>query len=264
MHTRWKLFVLGLCAVFAACGTLQSLRGGSANAIRVGTSGTYPPFSFADNGRLEGIEVDFARALANEIGRAVEVVQVPFPDLVGELTAGKIDIIMAGMSITPRRAELVNFTAPYLEVGQMALVRKEDDLRLAGHDWTRIEGLRVGFERATTGAKYVQAELKHVLPVEFANKEDGLTALKQRKIDVFVHDAPFVWLVVGSPHDPNAELAGRFTPLTDEQLAWAVRKGDGELLDQLNSVVARWRENGAIDAVLDKWIRVRKVTLPIP
>lgn len=264
MRTRWMLVGLSLCAVLAACGTLRSIGGGSKNTIRVGTSGTYPPFSTADKGRLEGIEVDFARALANEIGSAVEVVQVPFPDLVGELTAGRIDIIMAGMSITPRRAELVNFTEPYLQVGQMALVRKEDDLRLAGQDWTRIEGLRVGFERATTGAKYVQAELHRSTPVEFANKEDGLAALKHRKIDVFVHDAPFVWLVVGSPHDPNAELAGRFTPLTDEKLAWAVRKGDGELLDQLNSVVARWRENGTIDSVLDNWIRVRKVTLPIP
>lgn len=264
MRTRWMLVGVSLCAVLAGCGTLRSIGAGSTNTIRVGTSGTYPPFSTADNGRLEGIEVDFARALANEIGSAVEVVQVPFPDLVGELNAGRIDIIMAGMSVTPRRAALVNFTAPYLQVGQMALVRKEDDLRLAGEDWTRIEGLRVGFERATTGAKYVQAELHRAVPVEFADKEDGLAALKQRKIDVFVHDAPFVWLVVGSPHNPNAELAGRFTPLTDEKLAWAVRKEDSELLEQLNAVVARWRENGAIDSVLDKWIRVRKVTLPIP
>ncbi len=264
MRTCWKLVGLGLCAFLSACATLQSLGGGEAKTLRVGSSGSYPPFSFAENGRLEGIEIDFARALANEMGRTVEIVQVPFPDLIGELNAGRIDVIMTGMSITKRRSGLVSFTTPYLETGQMALVRKKEIFRFAGLDWTRIEGLRVGFERATTGSKYVMANLPHDTPVEFAKKEDGLQALKDGKIDVFVHDAPFVWQVVGSPQDPNTQVSGRFTPLTDEKLAWAVRKDDRELLAELDAVVARWRDSGEIEAVLDKWIRVRKVTLPIP
>lgn len=256
--------VVLLAGVLAACGAMQGLRGGNSNVVRVGSSGSYPPFTFTNEGKLEGIEVDFARALANELGRSVEVVQVPFPDLIGELNAGRIDIIMSGMSITTRRSALVAFTAPYLEVGQMALIRASESYRYAGQDWTTMPGLRVGFERATTGSKFVQTNLPDVTPVEFANKEDGLQALKNKTIDVFVHDAPFVWGVVGSPQDPNAEIAGRFTPLTDEKLAWAVRSDDVELLAQLNAVVASWRDNGSIDMVLDKWIRVRRVTLPVP
>lgn len=257
--------VLVLSSVLAACAAWQSVSGGNNNkVVRVGSSGTYPPFTFTTDGRLDGIEVDFARALANEIGRSVEVVQVAFPDLIGELNAGRIDIIMSGMSVTPRRSGLVSFTEPYIEVGQMALVRAADLYRFAGQDWTEMPGLRVGFERATTGSKFVQNELKDKVPVEFANKEDGLDALKDNLIDVFVHDAPFVWLVVGSPQHPNKEIAGRFTPLTDEKVAWAVRKGDDELLAQLNSVLDRWRDNGTVDSVLDKWIRVRRVTLPVP
>jgi ABC-type amino acid transport substrate-binding protein len=255
--------LLCLSLFLAACGAL-SLGGGDPATLRVGSSGTYPPFTFADAGILKGVEIDFARSLANEIGRPVEIVQVPFPDLIGELNAGRIDVVMSGMSMTPRRQELVSFTNHYLAVGQMALVRKEDDARFAGKDWTRIEGLSVGFERATTGAKYVLGTLKNIKPVEFASKEDGLRALKEDKIDVFVHDAPFVWLVAGSPHAPNEEVVGRFTPLTDEKLAWAVRKGDDDLLEDLNAVVARWHDSGEIDAVLDRWIKVRKVTRPVP
>lgn len=263
MRIHWKLIGVGLCAALAGCTALQSQRGDT-EVVRVGSSGSYPPFTSAENGRLEGIEVDFARALANEIGRSVEIVQVPFPDLIGELNVGRIDIIMTGMSITRRRAELVSFTKPYLEVGQMALIRSAEAYRFAGRDWTTMSGLRVGFERATTGSKFVQNKVPEMVPVEFAHKEDGVQALKDGAIDVFVHDAPFVWRVVGSPQDPNREVSGRFTPLTDEKLAWAVRKGDEDLLAQLDAVVARWRDNGTIDMVLDKWIRVRKVTLPVP
>src|SRR5690606_24540440 len=117
---------LGLLLTLGACGTL-SMNGNGPKPLRVGSSGTYPPFTFAEAGILKGIEIDFARALANEIGRPVAIVQVPFPDLIGELNAGRIDVAMPGMSITPRREALVSFTTPYLEVGQMALVRTEDD-----------------------------------------------------------------------------------------------------------------------------------------
>ncbi len=263
MRGCWKTLCLGLILTLGGCGAM-SMGGNGSKALRVGSSGTYPPFTFAEAGILKGIEIDFARALANEIGRPVEIVQVPFPDLIGELNAGRIDVAMSGMSITPRREGLVSFTLPYLEVGQMALVRKEDDARFAGKDWTKMEGLTVGFERATTGAKFVHDNLQKMKPVEFANKEDGLRALQQDKIDVFVHDAPFVWMVSGSPHAPNEEVTGRFTLLTDEKLAWAVRKNDDDLLDELNAVVKRWRDSGEIDSVLDRWIKSRKVTRPVP
>lgn len=259
-----SVLVVALLATVSACATLKSWTGGDQEKLRVGTSGSYPPFTFSEGRRLKGIEVDFAKALTNEIGRPVEVFEVPFPNLIGELNAGRIDVIMTGMSVTPRRRELVRFVEPYLEVGQMALIRKSDENNFAGEDWTRMRGLRVGFERGTTGSKYVLGKLKQMEPVEFARKEDGIAALKQGKIDLFVHDAPFVWQVVGSPQNPNEELAGRFQLLTDEKLAWAVRKDDSELLAQLNAVVERWKNSGALDSVLDKWIRVRKVSRPVP
>ncbi len=265
MRAFWKIaLVVSLLLAVGACGALKRLSGGDSNTLRVGTSGTYPPFSFSEGRRLRGIEVDFAKALANEIGRPVEVFEVPFPNLIGELNAGRIDIIMSGMSITPRRNDLVRFVEPYLEVGQMALVRKSDEGNFAGEDWTRMRGLRVGFERGTTGSKYALNKLKQMKPVEFARKEDALRALKDGKIDILIHDAPYVWNVTGSPQAPNEEVAGRFQLLTDEKLAWAVRQDDTDLATKLNGVVARWRDSGAIDAVLDTWIKVRKISRPVP
>jgi len=261
-----KLGGILLLATVAGCGFLKSLWGPerSENALRVGSTGDYPPFTFARRGTLEGIEIDFAHALAQELGRSVEIFRIPLPDLIGALNAGRIDVIMTGMSITSSRSQLVDFADPYLEAGQMALVRRADEEKFLGRDWTSIDGLRVGFERTTTGAKFVRSKLKNMKPVEFASKEDGLAALKDGKIDVFVHDAPFVWMMSGSPHDPNEELLGRYTLLTDEKLAWAVRKDDDDLEARLNGIVSRWKESGRIDEILDRWIKVRKVSLPIP
>ncbi len=264
MRLRWS--VIGICLLWAlsGCSVLQNLSGGGGDALRVGTSGTYPPFTFRETATTKGIEIDFARAIAKELGRPVKIVVVPFPDLIGELNAGRIDVIMTGMSVTKERSALVSFATPYLEVGQMALVRMQDDSRLEGTSWRSQKGVRVGFERATTGAAYVKEKLRKVQPVEFSNKADALTALRSGKIDVLVHDAPFVWRTVGSPQAPDQELSGRFTLLTDEKIAWAVRKGDFDLLVSLNGVLSRWRNTGETTAVLDRWIKVRRISRPIP
>ncbi len=248
-----------LSLVVAGCSALQSRMAGS-NALRVGTSGSYPPFSVKQGGSLQGIEIDYAQALGQELGRPARIVQVPFPDLIGELNAGRIDIIMAGMSRTSERAALVSFAEPYLRVGQMLLLRKDDDAKLAGIGWLHDAGVRIGFERATTGADFVKQRLTRCKPVEYANKEDALAALRANKIDALIHDAPFIWNVTGSPQQPNQELVGRFVPLTKESLAWAVRKDDYDLLAKVNGVIARWKDSGKLAEVLDHWIKVRKVT----
>jgi ABC-type amino acid transport substrate-binding protein len=231
--------------------------------LRVGTTGTYPPFTFEKDGQLQGIEIDFANALAKQLGRKLELVKVPLPDLIGQANAGRIDVIMAGLSVTPARAERIAFATPYLQVGQMALVRKKDSLRFRGRDSIDAEGVRVGVERGTTGSKFARRELKKAQIVEFASKEDGVAALRAGKVDVFIHDAPFVWRITGSPQNPDEELAGIYTPLTDEHLAWAVRKGETQLLSRLDDTIAEWKKNGQIDAILDKWIKVRKISIPV-
>lgn len=262
---RGVLFVLGTMLVVLG-GTLGFSVPASATdeVLRVGTTGTYPPFTFKKDGELQGVEIDFARALARKLGRKLELAQVALPDLIGEANAGRIDVIMSGVSITKERAERIAFTKPYLQVGQMMLVRDKDVLRFRDRESIDADGARIGVERATTGSKFAHQELRNAEIVEFASKEDGLAALRADEVDVFIHDAPFVWLVTGSPQNPNEQLAGVYTPLTDEHLAWAVRKRDTQLLARLDEIVAEWKTNGKIRAVLDKWIKVRKISIPVP
>jgi len=261
---RFGSCLLALAPILAGCSLMGApSQPAGAPVLRVGTSATYPPFTFSENGQPVGVEIDFAGALGAALGRRVEISVIPFPDLIGALNADRIDIVMAGMSRTPGREALVTFTEPYLQVGQMALVRAGDERRFPNPASYDATGVRIGFERGTTGAAYVHAHSQHAQPVEFADKEDALRALRAGEIDLFVHDAPFVWITTGSPLEPESAFGGRFTPLTDEHLAWALRKGDNALAQRINATLQRWRANGELDAVLDRWIKVRKITLPL-
>ena len=229
--------------------------------LRVGTSGEYRPFSFVEGGELRGIEIDLARRFASENGRELELVQLPLVDLIPALVDGKIDVIMSGMSVTSQRLQRVQFTESYLDVGQMALVRKaEYEDRVRGKDVDKPEN-RIGFRKGTTGEKFVRSSVEYAQLVPLTTIDEGVQALRDKRIDYFVHDAPTIWRIVGGFKSTEDELTGLYRPLTDEIMAWAVRKEDRALLQQLNSSLRRWKLDGNLELVLDSWIRVRRVTV---
>lgn len=239
--------------------------GGPQQALRVGAAPNYPPLVFSEGGEIRGMEAELAELLSQRLGRSIAWVELPFVELIPALEAGRIDLIMSGMSVTEARRRRVAFAEPYLEVGQMALIREEDEAKLAEPDAMRAPGARVGFEEDTTGAKFARRELGSAQLVAFASIDEGVSSLRARRIDFFIHDAPTIWRIVGGVASDEQELTGLYRPLTREYLAWAVRPQDAEMLAALNAAVADWRENGTLDLVEYRWIPVRKrVIEPAP
>jgi polar amino acid transport system substrate-binding protein len=223
--------------------------------LRVGISPDYAPIAFEKDGELTGIEPEMARMLAADLGRSLEFIERRFPELVPALEAGEIDVIMAGMSVTPERSRRVAFATPYLTVGQMALVR-EADLAIVGRPKAlRSRGARVGYEKGTTGARFVHAELDTADAREYENPDGGVAALRAGEIDYFIHDAPTIWHFALDRSDEG--LSGLYTPLTQEYLAWAVARQNVELRDQLDGVLANWMKEGRLSPVLLRWIPLR-------
>lgn len=231
--------------------------------LRIGIAPNYPPLAFAQNGVLKGIEVEFAKRLGPALGRPIELVQTKWENLPDRLADKKIDMIMSGTSITEARKEKVNFTTPYLEVGQMVIIRDADYLTL--HDPKAMDRptSRVGFVSRTTGDQWARANLKKAKLLGYANTEEGVAALRANQIDFFIQDAPAVWNVTGGFKSENKDLRGLYKPLTKEELAWVVPKDNPELLAQLNAVLAKWKQDGTIDDVLDDWITVRKTAIEV-
>jgi ABC-type amino acid transport substrate-binding protein len=226
--------------------------------LRVGITPNYPPLAFKRGGALAGIEVDFAQKLGPALGMQVNLVELPWEDLIPALRDQRIDIIMSGMSITDERKQLVSFAHPYLRVGQMVLLRRADAARLGTNRAINQPTTRIGFVNGTTGETYVEQHFQKAQARGFESVDAAVTALRAHRIDVFVHDAPSIYSITARERGPKSELVGRFEPLTKEYLAWAVRKDDTALLARLDTVLSQWNTDGTLDSVLSKWIKIRR------
>jgi ABC-type amino acid transport substrate-binding protein len=229
--------------------------------LKVGITPNYPPIAFRRDGQLVGVEPDLARKLGQELPTKITFVPLEWEELWPALRDKKIDVVMSGVSITERRSELVRFTDPYLRVGQMALIRKADMTKLSEPSAMNQEGRRVGVEKNTTGEAYARRHLDKATVVPFDSVDLGIAALRGGDIDYFIHDAPTVWRVVGRPPKEDPELIGLYRPLTDEYLAWAVRKDDAPTLGALlDAKIDEWQKDGELQTVIDRWIPVTKVS----
>ena len=259
------LCVLSLAAVSGCSQTARSAAPPAAPAlpaeIRVGTAPTYPPIAFKEHGRIRGIEADFAHQLALDLGVKVTLVELPWDDLIPALRAGRIDVIMSGMSVTEARSQLVSFTDWYVRAGQMALIRRKDIGTLTKPGAMDLPTTRVGFQANTTGEFYARKSLTKAKLKSYPTLDDGIKALRAKQVDFFIYDAPAIWRIRGQLRNQYADLTGRYQPLTDEHLAWAVRQDDTALRDRLNAALQHWKQDGYLESILDHWIPVRKVTV---
>jgi polar amino acid transport system substrate-binding protein len=226
--------------------------------FRIGIAPNYPPLAFKFRGQLVGMEVDLAKQLGKELDKQITFVETPWSDLIPALVDGKIDIIMSGMSITNERAKLISFTEPYMQIGQMALVRAKDQSGYSNLERFFDTTSRVGFASHTTGEQVAKTIFSKATLMPQPTVDDGVAALRQGVIDVFIHDAPTVWRIGGNPGEK--ELIGLYWPLSEESLAWALRKSDVPLQFALSRKVKEWKRTGRLQEIMSHWIVLRIAT----
>ncbi|MEE9146955.1 MAG: transporter substrate-binding domain-containing protein [Candidatus Tectomicrobia bacterium] len=225
------------------------------SVLRVGVTPNYPPLLFKQQSMLQGLEVDMARGIGAALGRRIAFVELAWERLIPALKGGQIDVIMSGMSVTEERQQHVRFTQSYLQVGQVAIVRKEKLLEAGSPSLLYRTRSRVGFVAGTTGAAFVKARLRQAQHIPLQSTDEGIAALRAAEIDVFVHDTPTAWRVAGDK--ANTMLTPTFLPLTEEHLAWAVGKTNDALYQQLNAVLAGWKRSGHLQTLFKRWLTVR-------
>jgi polar amino acid transport system substrate-binding protein len=253
------LFLVYLIFLVSGCGLLTPDKMAmemiqEKGELRVGIAPNYPPLIFKQGQEIKGLEADMAAAVGQHFNVPVVYVEKQFNQLIRALNEGEIDIIMSGMSITKQRGLVVQFTEPYTHVGQIALVRKQDKNRFYPPKKAIYENaLRVGYESGTTGMTFAVNTLLMAELVKFDSADDGLAALRSGEIAAFIHDSPTAWRITS---DPSSNLVILTDPLTDEPLAWAIRKDDPALLRELNALMKDWKKSGKMQQILDRWIPV--------
>jgi polar amino acid transport system substrate-binding protein len=252
--TRATLMVVLAAAALSACNTERRAprpeHAGPA-PLRIVVPYDSPPYGFRRDGKLVGLEVEFARELAASLGRPLDLLPVGWADLIPTFLAGKADLAMAGLTITPAREVRMAFSDPYLRSGLLALMRRDDAPRYPTPRSVLDTGDAIGVVAGTTGERFVREHARIASPLVYPSATQAVTELGQRRVALVVHDAPVViWFVSGD----EANLAALLEPLDEEQLGWGMRRGDDALRTAVDAVLARWRTDGTRDRILDHWI----------
>ena len=222
--------------------------------LKVGTTPTYVPFEMTDKqGRIIGFEVDLLRAMSHALGVELELVVVPYTELLSGLKADRFDLIGSGMTVTQERNLALNFSDSFIVVGQTALLHP----RLAGMV-ASIEDLdNAGYKIATTEGTTGQAAAKRFLGAarlsSFATPEEGVRQVVAGKVDAFIHDAPYNLIAASRPE--NSALLALEQPFTFEPLAFGLKKGDYDSLNWINHFLNQVAQDGTYDRLYDKWFK---------
>ena len=248
----FKIVLISLIAlILAGCATTQDPVP-AANLLRIGITPDYPPIIFRQGGNITGFEADMARMLGEELKRPVNFVILRWDEQISALLNEKIDIIMSGMSITKTREVRIRFTDYYLKSGLLAAMRTEDAKKYISLDSMLQSSSAVGAVKDTTGDAFVQKNFPHALRKAGLSKaNDGAVELKRRTIDIFIHDAPsMIWIV----SENEADITALWEPFNEEYFAWAIRKDDDQFFKQVNGILKRWKQDGTLRQVLNKWL----------
>jgi ABC-type amino acid transport substrate-binding protein len=226
------------------------------NILRVGVSPNSPPLIYKQSGKIVGLEADFAKELANHLGKSLRFVELEWKDQIRALLDNRIDIIMSGMTRTSLREVRIAFTTPYFKSGQMALIRREDLARFRTGFFSLATSSAIGAIKDTTGEYFVQSRFSSVDKKLFSTSKSAVKALIKKEIDIFIHDAPMI-LYLASENETNG-LTALFALLTKEDLAWGIRKDNVELLDSVNSFLQNPHNEKKLKQMIQYWIPFTK------
>ena len=212
------------------------------------TNAEFPPYEYHDGGEIVGIDAEIAKAIADELGMELEIEDIAFDSIIPEITSGKADMGLAGMTVTEDRKQSVDFTDTYAKSSQKIIV-KEDSAIASPDDLT---GVIVGVQQGTTGDIYVSDLEADGTTVERYNKGfEAVQALSQGKIDAVVIDGEPAKTFVAQTEGLKI-LEESFT---DEEYAIAVKKGNTELLEKINGALKTLKDNGTLDEIVAKYIK---------
>jgi putative amino-acid transport system substrate-binding protein len=218
--------------------------------ITVGMSGSYFPFTFVQQGKLQGFEVDLLKAIGEELGRKIEFETISFPGLIGALEAGRIDTVANQITITPEREKAFVFSVPYVIDGAQIVTRKGNEAAISGP--ADLSGKSVAVSLGSNFEDLLRG-LPNADEIDIRAYESNIeqdTALG--RVDAFVGDRVSAAQVIRKGPLPLA-LAGR--PFSEIRNAYPFRDDEEgrALRDEVNAALKALRESGKLTEISFKW-----------
>lgn len=259
MKNLFLIFTLCLFALSVLCGCSAQKTSQNAlshaklmNKLTVGVKNDSKPFGFIDNeGNPAGFDVDVAREIARQIlgdENAVEFVYVTPSSRITDLNSRKVDMVIAAMSITPNRAEVVSFSQPYYQSGQAIMVKEGSKISSLAD----LNGSNVGFVLGTTGEKTIR-NLAPAASLRAAKTYPEIfNLLKNGEIEAILADDTMLYSLA-SDNKGYKILPKRYTR---EYYAIAMRssKESDELREAVDTAVNYMHQRGILNKIKNKWL----------
>ncbi|MEM1310009.1 MAG: basic amino acid ABC transporter substrate-binding protein [Cyanobacteria bacterium P01_H01_bin.153] len=230
--------------------------GESTGTLTVATEPAFPPFEFqADNGELEGFDIDLMNAIGETAGLEVEFESLPFDGIIPALQAGTVDAAISGMTITEERLQTVDFSRPYIKAG-LAIAVQEDNPEVAGLD--DLADKKIAVQIGTTGADQA-AEVPGAEISTFDSAPLALQELANGNVDAVINDAPVTLDAIESGNISGLKVVGEL--ITTEFYGIALPKGS-ENVEIINNALMTMMEDGTYAEIYQKWFGDEPPELP--
>jgi polar amino acid transport system substrate-binding protein len=254
------VFVVGL---LSACAHMTGPQGGASASpvidqivqrgeLIVGTAGNMPPLNMTTKeGEIIGMEADLARYMADAMGVMLRFEPMPFAELLPALEAGKVDMVMSGMTIIPERNLKVAFVGPYFISGKAFLtkaktissVKHASDINSPDFTLVALQG--------STSQLFVEEAMPRAYFVAIKDYDEGVDLVIQGKADALVADYPIC--LVSLLRHPEEDLVSVITPLTYEPIGIAIPANDPLLINWLENILTMLKGSGKLEDLEDHW-----------
>lgn len=216
------------------------------------TNAAFPPYEYVEGDEIVGIDAEIAQAIANDLGMTLQIDDMDFDSIIPAVQGGKADMGVAGMTNTEERRQNVDFSDSYATGVQVIIVTEDSDI--ASPD--DLEGKLIGVQQGTTGHIYCadtpeNGGFGEENVMAYPNGASAVEALKTGKVDCVVIDNEPAKAFVAA----NEGLKILDTEFVTEDYAIAISKDNPELLEQVNASLAKLKEDGTLQGIIDKYIK---------
>ncbi len=201
--------------------------------------------------KFGGFDIDLAREMARELGVGFVPVNTRWTSIIPSLTLGRCDIIISGMSVTEARRQKVDFSEPYMQVGQTVLLNAGLADQVTAYGDLNDPRFKVASKPGTTGEAAVRRFLPEADYRPFDSELEAAAAVAEGKVDALVYDRPFNATFIALRGGEGLVFLDQ--PFTEEAIAFAIRKDDPDFLAWLNGFLEEIRADGRYERLRRKW-----------
>ncbi len=243
---------LALCLPATAGPVLNGIK--KSGEIKVGMDPTYPPLAVkTKTGNIIGFEVDLANMLSSALGVKLKLVPMPFDKLLPALDAGRVDIVLSGMTITAERNTRAYFAGPYLLSGQTVITTDTMAPKLRGMSDLNHPDIKVAAAKGTTADMTIKQYLTKAHHVQAPDQESALKMLLSGKADAVLADYPFARVAAFRYRTKGIVASDK--PFTYEPLGIAVSPKDPLLANLVQNFLMAIKGSGQSAALQRRWFQ---------